>query len=51
MFIAHTNGQPIVLKTNRGPYPVAFVSWEDGLAFLRWQRAPGGLGTLDRSSI
>jgi hypothetical protein len=47
MFIVHTNGHPVVFKTNRGARFVAFGSLEDGRAFLRWKQAPCTLDTLD----
>ena len=47
MFIVHTNGHPVVFKTNRGDRFVAFGSLEDGGAFLRWKQAPCTLGTRD----
>jgi hypothetical protein len=48
MLIAHANGYPVTLKTNRGPHFVAFESPEHGLVYLEWQQAPCTLGTLDQ---
>jgi hypothetical protein len=46
MFIAHSNGHPVVIKTNRGAHFVAFGTLDDGKTFVRSRQAPFALGTL-----
>jgi len=47
MFIAHTKGHPVTIKTQSGDYFFAFESLDDGQVFLRWKQSPCSLNTLD----
>ena len=47
MFIAHANGHPLIIKTNRGTQFIAFGSVADGETFMRSKQVPCSLGTLD----
>lgn len=47
MFLIHCNGNPVVVKTNRGSRYVAFKYFEEGQAYLKWKRLACTLNTLD----
>ncbi len=47
MYIAHSNGHPVIVKTPRGDHWVGFTSEADGQMYLRWKEVLCGLGTLE----
>lgn len=47
MYIAHSNGHPVIVKTPRGNHWVGFSSEADGQMYLRWKEVLCGLGTLE----
>jgi hypothetical protein len=47
VYIVHSEGNLVTIKTNRGAYPLGFASKEDGERFLRSKNTPASLGTIE----